>query len=238
MGAQRALGRVIFELRKDIVPRTAENFRALCTGGMGLGKTTKKPLHYKNCPVHRIIRSFMMQAGDFSNGNGTGGESIYGNKFADENFKLRHERAGLLSMANAGPGTNGSQFFVTFKMTPHLDGKHVVFGGVVRGMDIIEKLEMVPTGANDRPVTPINITDCGQLTPEEVELEVFGGKDPNAPPPPPPLVKQAATEAKAKLDDDERKRKRKEEKKAKKEKKKRKKEKREKKEKKAKTKKE
>merc|ERR1719401_823229 len=109
-----------------------------------------------------------MQAGDFSTGDGKGGESIYGGKFSDENFKLRHEHAGLLSMANAGPNTNGSQFFVTFKDTPHLNGKHCVFGAVVKGMEVLHKVEGVRTGANDRPTTPVQISGCGQLSAAEV----------------------------------------------------------------------
>eukprot|EP00386_Alphamonas_edax_P004219 GDKI01013345.1.p1 GENE.GDKI01013345.1~~GDKI01013345.1.p1 ORF type:complete len:183 (-),score=42.66 GDKI01013345.1:178-726(-) len=134
-------GRIIMELFKDIVPKTAENFRQLCTGEAGIGKTTGLPLCYKGAPFHRVIQNFMMQGGDFSQKNGTGGESIYGGKFADENFKLSHDKRGLLSMANAGKNTNGSQFFITFKMCPHLDGKHVVFGRVVRGMDIVDTVE-------------------------------------------------------------------------------------------------
>merc|ERR1712217_663008 len=131
IGGQSA-GKVVFELYTDIVPKTAENFRALCTGEKGVGKAGK-PLHYKGSSFHRVIKNFMMQGGDFTAGNGTGGESIYGEKFADENFMDTHSKKFLLSMANAGPNTNGSQFFVTFTETPHLDGKHVVFGEVISG---------------------------------------------------------------------------------------------------------
>ena len=150
------------QLYKDITPKTAENFRCLCTGEKGTGKSGK-PLHYKGCTFHRVIKDFMIQGGDFTNGNGTGGESIYGEKFADENFVIKHVKGGLLSMANAGPNTNGSQFFLCFVPTPHLNGMHTVFGHVSGGMDVLDKIEAVPTDGQDRPKSQITIADCGQL---------------------------------------------------------------------------
>lgn len=153
--------RVVFELFADTTPKTAENFRALCTGEKGKGKQGK-PLFYKNCAFHRIIPGFMLQGGDFTKGNGTGGESIYGNKFKDENFKRRHDKPGLLSMANSGPHTNGSQFFITTVPTPHLNGKHCVFGQVIDGMDVIKAVERQGTSSG-KPKMKVVIADCGEL---------------------------------------------------------------------------
>ncbi|XP_043982519.1 peptidyl-prolyl cis-trans isomerase D isoform X2 [Gambusia affinis] len=154
-------GRIVLELFADVTPKTAENFRALCTGEKGVGKSTGKPLHFKGCPFHRIIKKFMIQGGDFSNHNGTGGESIYGEKFEDENFHYKHDKVGLLSMANAGVNTNGSQFFITTVPTPHLDGKHVVFGQVLKGIGVVKMLESVET-TEDTPIKPCIIADCGE----------------------------------------------------------------------------
>nr|QMV80830.1 peptidylprolyl cis-trans isomerase 23 [Clitoria ternatea] len=156
-------GRIVVELYHDVVPKTCENFRALCTGEKGIGPNTGVPLHFKGSCFHRVIKGSMIQGGDISAGDGTGGESIYGLKFEDENFELKHERKGMLSMANSAPNTNGSQFFITTTRTSHLDGKHVVFGKVVKGMGVVRSIEHVAIGDDDRPVLDVKIVDCGEI---------------------------------------------------------------------------
>lgn len=155
-------GRVVMQLYTDTTPKTAENFRALCTGEKGIG-ASGKPLHFKGSKFHRIIPNFMCQGGDFTRGNGTGGESIYGEKFADEDFTHRHTKPGLLSMANSGPNTNGSQFFITTAKTPWLDRKHVVFGEVVDGYSVVQEMEKVGSDSGSTSA-PVVIEDCGQIT--------------------------------------------------------------------------
>ena len=149
-------GTIEAELFADVVPKTAENFRVLCSGEEG------EEMRYAGSPFHRIIPGFMIQGGDFTNGNGTGGKSIYGGKFDDENFELKHTEAGLLSMANSGPNTNGSQFFITVAPTPWLDGRHVVFGKVTSGMDVVEAMEEQGS-RQGRTKTEVMMSDCRVL---------------------------------------------------------------------------
>jgi len=152
----KAEGRIEMTLRADEVPKTAENFRQLCTG-------EKKGLTFKGSSFHRVIKGFMAQGGDFTKHNGTGGVSIYGPEFPDENFKLKHTGPGILSMANAGPNTNGSQFFLCFEKTEHLDGMHVVFGAVTKGLEVMKKIEAVGAEEDGPPSKKVLIANCGQL---------------------------------------------------------------------------
>ena len=150
------------ELYKDVCPKTAENFRQLCTGEFKLNGV---PIGYKNSAFHRVMKDFMVQGGDFLKGDGTGSLSIFGEKFADENFDLKHDTPGLLSMANSGPNTNGCQFFITCAKCDWLDGKHVVFGKVLdqASMLVVRRAENVPVVANNKPRLPIIISECGEM---------------------------------------------------------------------------
>ncbi|KAI7856643.1 cyclophilin-like domain-containing protein [Circinella umbellata] len=159
----KRIGRIVIELFQDEVPKTAENFRCLCTGEMGLGKVSNMPLHYRGSIIHRIIKGFMIQGGDFTRRNGSGGESIYGATFSDESFARKHTTHGLLSMANRGPNTQSSQFFITTRPTPHLDGKHVVFGRVVSGYDVVQVIENEQVDERDHPLQTVMIANSGEL---------------------------------------------------------------------------
>ncbi|CAD5228897.1 unnamed protein product [Bursaphelenchus okinawaensis] len=171
------MGRIVIELYDDICPETCENFCQLCVGESGIGKTTGKMLHFKGSIFHRVVKNFMIQGGDFTNGNGTGGESIYGGVFEDENFVVKHDEPFIVSMANRGPNTNGSQFFVTTSVTSHLDDVHVAFGRVVQGQEVVTQIENLKTGPKNRPVSDVVIANCGQLIRKKKENEE-GGLEP------------------------------------------------------------
>mmetsp|Transcript_27165 Transcript_27165/g.46839 ORF Transcript_27165/g.46839 Transcript_27165/m.46839 type:complete len:172 (+) Transcript_27165:39-554(+) len=153
-------GRMKIELFADVVPKTAENFRQLCTGEF---RKNGIPIGFKGCAFHRVIKDFMIQGGDFVKGDGTGRISIYGDKFPDENFTLKHTAPGMLSMANSGPNTNGCQFFITTTPCDWLDGKHVVFGKVIDGLLTVRKIENVAVGPNNKPKLPCLIAECGEM---------------------------------------------------------------------------
>ncbi|KAK6128960.1 hypothetical protein DH2020_037303 [Rehmannia glutinosa] len=172
-------GRIVVELYKDVVPKTVENFRALCTGEKGVSPHTGVPLHYKGSHFHRIVRGLMVQGGDISAGSEVAGESIYGMKFEDENFELKHSRKGILSMANSGPNTNGSQFFIITTQASHLDGKHVVFGKVIKGLGVLRSIEYVATVDDCYPSVDVVIVNCGEI-PEGADdgtINFFGDGD-------------------------------------------------------------
>ncbi|XP_053207833.1 peptidyl-prolyl cis-trans isomerase H-like [Panonychus citri] len=154
------VGRIKFELFADVVPKTAENFRQFCTGEF---KKDGIPIGYKGCTFHRVIKDFMIQGGDFVNGDGTGLMSTYGGRFQDENFDLSHDSPGLLSMANSGKDTNGCQFFITCAPCKFLDGKHVVFGRIVDGLLVMRKIENVPIGPNNKPKLQVTVSQCGEM---------------------------------------------------------------------------
>ncbi|XP_052372203.1 NK-tumor recognition protein isoform X4 [Oncorhynchus keta] len=169
------VGRIVYQLFSDVCPKTSKNFLSLCTGERGTGKSTGKKLCFKGSTFHRVVKNFMIQGGDFTEGNGRGGESIYGGYFEDENFILKHDRAFLLSMANRGKHTNGSQFFITTKTAPHLDGVHVVFGLVISGFEVIKRIEGLKTDGASRPYADVRVMDCGQLITKSAN-DVLEGK--------------------------------------------------------------
>ncbi|KAK3736020.1 hypothetical protein RRG08_009088 [Elysia crispata] len=160
---EQQVGRIVFELFSDVCPKTCENFRALCTGELGTSEKSGNTLHYKGALFHRVVKDFVIQGGDFTKFDGTGGESIYGGVFPDENLQMKHDKEFLLSMANRGKDTNGSQFFITTKSAPHLDGIHVVFGQVLSGQDVVRAIETLAVDSKSRPTTDVKISNCGEL---------------------------------------------------------------------------
>ena len=155
-------GRIVFQLFDEEVPKTCKNFRYLCTHSL----FKKNKPSYQDTSFHRVIKDFMLQGGDITRGDGTGGYSMYGEQFNDENFELTHNQPGMLSMANSGPDTNNSQFFITTKKTPWLDNKHVVFGIILSGFDIVKKIENLETDDKDKPIQTVTISKCGLVLPE------------------------------------------------------------------------
>ena len=167
------MGRVVFELFADITPKTAENFLGLCTGDYGISKLSKKRLHYLGTQIHKVVESTYFEGGDITQGDGSGGESIYGKDFKDENFERKHSCAGLLSMANKGRNSNSSRFIITLNACPQFDGKHVVFGKVIEGMEVVRKIAKVPSAENDRPRIPIIIFNCGEVNDKRIHIRVL-----------------------------------------------------------------
>lgn len=176
-------GRIVFKLFDDKCPKTCENFKCLCTGEKGRNKQTGKLLHYKGTKFHRVVKNFIIQGGDITDGNGKGGDSIYGGAFDDENLELAHDEPYLLSMANRGPNTNKSQFFITTNEAPHLDRKHVVFGRVVAGLDTVLKIERQEVDSKSRPLKDVVISNCGLLSPiNEAETKRVSSQEPSTAP--------------------------------------------------------
>ena len=166
---------VVIELNAKECPKTCENFRSLCTGERGRGALSKAPLHYRGVRIHRIVRNFLVQGGDIVRGDGFGGESIFGGQFADENLDGKHDGPGIVSMANAGRDMNGSQFYITTAAAPHLDRLSVVFGRVVGGMDVVQRVERVAVDANDCPIGEVRIDDCGSNRAAEIPHAPLAG---------------------------------------------------------------
>lgn len=175
------IGRIVIELFDDLVPKTAENFRALCTGERGRSKETGVLLHYKKTKIHKIVKGFMIQGGDVTNRGGKGGESIYGPVFDDELLTLKHDKPYLVTMANKGPNSNSSQFFITTAPAEHLDGKHVVFGAIIKGRGNVRKIQKLAVDSRYHPISPVVIVDCGELKEPNNDDEFL---DPGVIPPP------------------------------------------------------